>query len=212
MNYIHFQGCSLMLEGRYTGPVCGLDEAGRGPLAGPVAAACVYIPPEHQNNALWSRVTDSKKLTATQRENIYPFIIAHSAYGIATADVAEIDRINILQASMLAMKRAMEQMQATFNIVPETALVDGNYAPNLFCPVQTVVRGDATSLSIAAASILAKVTRDRLMRALCAQFPQYGWSRNSGYGTPQHLAALREYGPTIHHRKSFAPVRKATSG
>ncbi len=201
-----------MLEGRYTGPVCGLDEAGRGPLAGPVAAACVYIPPEHQNNALWSRVTDSKKLTATQRESLYPFILEHSAYGIATADVVEIDRINILQASMLAMKRAMEHMQADFKIAPEAALVDGNYAPKLSCPVQTVVRGDATSLSIAAASILAKVTRDRLMRALCAQFPQYGWSRNSGYGTPQHLAALREYGPTIHHRKSFAPVRKATSG
>ena len=198
-----------MLEKQYNGPVCGLDEAGRGPLAGPVMAACVFIPAENRRKKFWHKVTDSKKLTAAQREALYPYIIEYSAYGIAAADVGEIDRINILQASMLAMKRAMQVMTTNFSIIPEAALVDGNYPPKLDCPVQTVIRGDSASLSIAAASILAKIARDRVMRELCQQFPHYGWSKNAGYGTAHHLEALRQYGPTIHHRTSFAPVQAA---
>ena len=201
-------GCNYMLEKQWSGPVCGLDEAGRGPLAGPVMAACVFIPQESRRKRFWSKVTDSKKLTLAQREELYPYIVEYTAHGIAAADVNEIDDINILQASMLAMKRSMQQMVANFNIAPEAALVDGNYPPKLDCTVKTVVKGDATSLSIAAASILAKVTRDRLMRELCLQYPQYGWSKNAGYGTPQHLEALRQFGPTIHHRRSFAPVQQ----
>lgn len=206
------QGCTFRLENDHEGPVCGLDEAGRGPLAGPVMAACVHVPKSVRRKKFWSRVNDSKKLTALQRDELYTFIVEHCAYGIASADVHEIDKINILQASMLAMGRAMAMMCADFNITPQIALVDGNYSPKLDCRVQTVIGGDAASLSIAAASILAKVTRDRLMCDLCAQFPQYGWSRNSGYGTPQHLAALREHGPTIHHRRSFAPVQAELFG
>lgn len=204
--------CTFTLEKQWTGPVCGLDEAGRGPLAGPVMAACVFIPVKNRRKRFWSQVTDSKKLTPARREELYPCIIEYSAYGIAAAEVSEIDQINILQASMLAMKRSMQNMVANFNIAPEAALVDGNYPPKLDCTVQTVIRGDASSLSIAAASILAKVTRDRIMRDLCLQFPEYGWSTNAGYGTPRHLEALRQYGPTIHHRRSFAPVQAELLG
>jgi ribonuclease HII len=199
--------CSFKLEKSLPGIVCGLDEAGRGPLAGPVVAACVYIPEENRRKRFWSRVNDSKKLTVEQREELFSCIAEHAAYGICQASVAEIDRINILQASMLAMKRAMVMMAADHGVRPSIALVDGNYPPRLPCAVQTVIGGDAISLSIAAASILAKVTRDRMMRELCSRYPAYGWSRNAGYGTPQHLTALQEHGVTDHHRRSFAPVK-----
>jgi ribonuclease HII len=174
-------------------------------------AACVHVPEEARRESFWARVTDSKKLSAGKRDELYDLIVTHCHYGIAESSVAEIDRINILQASLLAMTRAMEKMMVDFGTRPETALVDGNRKPHLPCSVQTIIRGDSISLSIAAASILAKVARDRVMTRLCAKYPMYGWSRNAGYGTAQHLAALNDHGITEHHRRSFAPVR-AKSG
>lgn len=201
--------CTFDLENQFSGPVCGLDEAGRGPLAGPVVAACVYIPDEVRKESFWVQVDDSKKLTEKRRESLYDLIITHTRYGIAEASTQEIDEINILQASLLAMSRSLDIMSPRYNITPALALVDGNRKPKLSCNVQTVVRGDSISLSIAAASILAKVTRDRMMQELCGQFPMYGWSRNAGYGTAEHLRAINDHGVTDHHRRSFAPVRKA---
>ncbi|MDB5491040.1 MAG: Ribonuclease [Micavibrio sp.] len=201
--------CSFRIEKSLSGITCGLDEAGRGPLAGPVVAACVYVHEDYRRKRFWSQVDDSKKLKAQQREDLYASITEHCYYGIAEASVEEIDTINILHASMLAMSRAMDRMIAEFSVAPVMALVDGNYPPKLPCTVQTVIQGDATSLSIAAASILAKVTRDCLMKDLCAQHPGYGWSNNAGYGTPEHLAGLKSHGVTIHHRRSFAPVMAA---
>lgn len=217
---------SLRLERTYEGPVCGLDEAGRGPLAGPVVAACVYIPEETRKEKFWSDVTDSKQLSPLKRYALYDLIISHSHYGISQSTVDEIDQINILQASLQAMTRSFKNMYhigespnlvANGNLIPAfagmmeekwVALVDGNQKPkNLKCQIQTVVSGDSISLSIAAASILAKVTRDRIMQELCAQFPVYGWSRNAGYGTREHMDALFTHGITQHHRKSFAPVK-----
>lgn len=199
--------CSFRIEKSISGISCGLDEAGRGPLAGPVVAACVYVHEDHRRKRFWSKVDDSKKLSRPQREDLFAYITEHCAYGIAEASVEEIDTINILHASMLAMGRAMDKMITQFSIQPIMALVDGNYPPKLSCTVQTVIKGDATSLSIAAASILAKVTRDQTMQDLCPQFPAYGWSGNAGYGTAAHLAALKEHGVTIHHRRSFGPVK-----
>lgn len=186
-------------------PVCGIDEAGRGPLAGPVMTACVYIPPEHVGHAVWREVNDSKKLTANKREYLFELIKERCLYSIAQASAEEIDSLNIHHATLLAMKRAYEgvahQMQDML------ALVDGKFAPQLSCRTQTVVKGDATSLSIAAASILAKVARDNIMQQLHAEFPHYGWSNNAGYGTPEHMEGIRLHGITIHHRKSFAPCK-----
>ena len=228
--------CSFTLEDSFLTPVCGLDEAGRGPLAGPVVAACVFIPQEVRKEGFWDRVNDSKKLTEKKRDELFDLIMAHTHYGIAQSSVAEIDQINILQASLLAMKRAFEGMLGNENLIPLTlracgappsprrgegwgeggdnperwiALVDGNQKPKLPCFIQTVVKGDSISLSIAAASILAKVTRDRMMKELCALYPMYGWSRNAGYGTALHLQAISKYGITDYHRRSFAPVRAA---
>lgn len=201
----------LSLEDECEGLVCGLDEAGRGPLAGPVVAACVYIPPAARGEAFWAQVNDSKKLSEKKRDALYDLIIAHTHYGIAEASAQEIDEINILQASLMAMSRSLGAMSSAFRTAPALALVDGNRKPKLSCAVQTVVKGDSISLSIAAASILAKVTRDRIMNELCQKFPLYGWSRNAGYGTAEHLRAIGDYGITEHHRRSFAPVRSAIS-
>ena len=204
--------CTFKLEQNYSGPVCGLDEAGRGPLAGPVTAACVYIPPELRDESFWRNVTDSKKLSAKKRDALFDLIISNSHYGIAEASVVEIDQINILQASLLAMARSLETMVSKFGVDPQAALVDGNQKPHLPCTIQTVVKGDSTSISIAAASILAKVTRDRVMEDLCSHFPMYGWNRNAGYGTAEHLAALRKFGVTNHHRRTFAPIKNTLFG
>lgn len=198
--------CSFILEQNYTQNVCGLDEAGRGPLAGPVVSACVFIPPEKRGLDFWALVNDSKKLTARKRDTLFDLILAHCVCGIGEASVAEIDSMNILRASLLSMKRAFEQMGGAADWV---ALVDGNQKPPLPCTIQTVVKGDSTSLSIAAASILAKVTRDRHMEALCRQHPGYGWAKNAGYGTAEHLQGIKINGVTEHHRRSFAPVRNA---
>ena len=190
---------SFTRERKIDGPVAGIDEVGRGPLAGPVYAAAVILNPER----LPRGIDDSKAMSAAEREKAFDKIMERAlAVGIGSASVVEIDAINILQATFLAMKRAMEQL----SVAPVHALVDGNRAPALVCPVDTIVDGDAKSLSIAAASIVAKVTRDRVMLDLDGRHPGYNWASNKGYGTPDHLAALERLGPTVHHRKSFAPV------
>ena len=176
--------------------VCGVDEAGRGPLAGPVCAAAVILPA----GLVIEGVNDSKKLSEKKREELFPVICEKAlAYGIGWADEREIDEINILQATFLAMQRALDKLA----VKPDLALIDGNRAKDFGLPVRTIVKGDSLSASIAAASILAKVTRDRLMEQLDAQYPQYGFAVHKGYGTRRHYAALREYGPCELHRRTF---------
>lgn len=182
--------------------ICGVDEVGRGPLAGPVIAAAAILPLGGLPDAIAGQIQDSKKLSAAKREALFDPLTQLCSYAVAEADVAEIDRINILWASMLAMQRAVAGLPQT----PDVALIDGNRCPQLPCAAVAIVKGDDKSLSIAVASIIAKVTRDRLMAALAVEFPFYGWERNAGYGTAQHLAALRAHGTTPWHRDSFAPV------
>jgi len=181
------------------GPVAGVDEAGRGPLAGPVVAAAVILDKKRMPKGL----NDSKQLTAEAREELFVLIMERAvAVGVGEASVDEIDLINIRQATHLAMARAVRAMATA----PIFALVDGNDAPALPCRCDTIVDGDAKSVSIAAASIIAKVTRDRMMHALHDEHPGYGWLTNKGYSTAEHLAALGRLGPCRHHRRSFAPV------
>ncbi|CAB3747981.1 ribonuclease HII [Paraburkholderia humisilvae] len=182
--------------------VCGVDEAGRGPLAGPVVAAAVVLDPKRRIRGL----DDSKVLTAKKREALYDKIVERSlAWCVASASVEEIDTLNILHATMLAMKRAVEGL----SMVPTLAKIDGNRCPVLNVRSEAIVSGDALVPCISAASILAKVTRDRMLMELHQAFPMYGFNAHVGYGTPQHLLALREHGPCEHHRRSFAPVREA---
>ena len=199
-------------ENRFAGQVvCGIDEAGRGPLAGPVVAAAVIIPAEQQPKAWVRDLRDSKLLTPEKREELYEHITEHCLYGIGQADVQEIDRINILQATFLAMCRARGVLISCDETL--VALVDGNLKPaGLTCQIVTLVKGDQHSCSIAAASILAKVTRDRIMHQLCTAYPAYGFSNHSGYGTPAHLKALAEHGPCPAHRRSFKPVAASLIG
>lgn len=194
----------FVLERVAAQPVCGIDEAGRGPLAGPVVAAAVILNPDN----IPSGLNDSKVLTARKREALFEIIMHTAQVGVGQASVAEIDNLNILGATKLAMQRAF----AALLTVPASALVDGNQPPVLPCHVQYVIKGDAKSLSIAAASIIAKVTRDKMMAALGAAFPHYGFEKHAGYGTAAHLAALAAHGVTPHHRTSFAPVRAAMQG
>ncbi|HZT88116.1 MAG TPA: ribonuclease HII [Stellaceae bacterium] len=196
------------LERRCQGAVCGIDEAGRGPLAGPVVAAAVIIDRRCFRGALRATLDDSKVLAREQREECYRALRHCARIGVGAASVAEIDRLNILRANLLAMARAV----AALGVRPDTALVDGNVAPVLPCPVRTVVGGDALSFSIAAASVVAKVTRDAIMRALAPRYPGYGWETNVGYATQEHGQAIRRLGVTPHHRRSFAPVRLAAEG
>lgn len=176
--------------------ICGVDEAGRGPLAGPVCAAAVILPEHLQIPGL----NDSKKLTDKKRRELFPVIQEQAiAYGIGLASEQEIDEINILQATFLAMRRALEQL----TVRPEIALIDGNRETDFGLPVKTVVKGDSLSANIAAASILAKVTRDNLMMELAQQYPEYGFEIHKGYGTKAHYEALRTYGPCPIHRKTF---------
>ena len=193
------------------GLIAGFDEAGRGPWCGPVVAACVCWPELQVPTELANTINDSKKLTAKKREALYPKIMASNAIiGVGQASAEEIDEINILQASFLAMHRALEQVRSNgFN--PIFGLIDGNRLPKWDIPCQAIIGGDGKSLSIGAASIIAKVTRDRLMADLAKEFPAYGWERNAGYGTAEHIRALQELGPTIHHRKSYAPIKKILS-
>ena len=176
--------------------VCGVDEAGRGPLAGPVCAAAVILPPNLEIPGL----NDSKKLSDKKRRELYPVIKEKAvAYGIAFADQGEIDSVNILQATYLAMERAMAQLC----VKPDIALIDGNRAKDFGIPVQTVVHGDSLSASIAAASVLAKVTRDDVMLEMAQMYPGYGFEIHKGYGTKAHYAALEELGPCPIHRMTF---------
>jgi ribonuclease HII len=195
----HFEQ-EAALRARKIWPVVGIDEVGRGPLAGPVCAAAVILDP----NNLPLGVNDSKKLNAARREQLYEEIMARAlAVGFASASAAEIDAINIRQATLASMRRAT----AALALRPAYALVDGCDPPRLNCEVRTIVKGDSISLSIAAASIVAKVTRDRLMARLDGLYPGYGFARHAGYATAAHRAALEALGPCPVHRRSFAPER-----
>ncbi len=176
--------------------ICGVDEAGRGPLAGPVCAAAVILPP----NVLIPGLDDSKKLSDKRRRELFPVIKEQAiAYGIGLADHNEIDKINILQATFLAMERALQAL----SVSPQLALIDGNREKDFGIPVQTVVHGDSLSASIAAASVLAKVTRDDLMIQMAQEYPQFGFEIHKGYGTKAHYQALEKYGPCPIHRMTF---------
>jgi ribonuclease HII len=181
------------------GTIAGIDEVGRGPLAGPVVAAAVVLDLKRAPKGL----ADSKVLTLEEREDLFEKILATAQVGIASISHLEIDVVNIRQASLSAMCRAL----AALPCVPDIALVDGNDPPNLPCKVETIVKGDARVASIAAASIVAKVVRDRLMKRLDRSFPLYGFSTNVGYRSPAHLKALNAHGPCVYHRRSFAPVK-----
>jgi ribonuclease HII len=181
--------------------IAGIDEAGRGPLAGPVYAAAVILNPEKPIVGLM----DSKLLSAKKRESLFILIQENSlAWAFGRAEVEEIDRINILQATFLAMQRAV----AALKIMPQLALIDGNSSPLLTCETKAIIDGDKIEPAISAASIVAKVLRDKEMQTLDMQFPHYGFAKHKGYGTPQHMAALAKHGPSSIHRRSFAPVAK----
>lgn len=185
--------------------VCGVDESGRGPLAGPVFAACVVLNPARPIEGL----ADSKTLSEQERDRLTILIKENSlAWAISSASVREIDRLNILQASLLAMRRAVKSL----SLVPGRVLVDGNHRPRLSYPVTAIVRGDSLVPEISAASIIAKTARDAEMVALHRRFPYYGFDRHKGYSTEQHIEALRIHGASIMHRRSFAPVRELISG
>lgn len=194
-----------MLERAAPQPVAGIDEAGRGPWAGPVVAAAVILPEDALAPDLLALLDDSKKLTEKRRDRLFDAFLGNDAVsiGVGMASVDEIDSLNILNATFLAMRRAAENLPQP----PAHALVDGNRLPHgLACSAETVVKGDGRCCSIAAASVIAKVFRDRLMRELAESYPGYGWRRNAGYGTAEHRAAIEKHGITPHHRKSFSPV------
>ena len=185
--------------------VCGVDEAGRGPLVGAVVAGAVVLDPNNPIEGL----KDSKKLTAARREYLYEQIMEKSkAWGVGEASPAEIDEINILQATMLAMRRAIEDLTTRLGTWPNKALIDGNRCPELPIDAEAIVKGDAKEPAISAASIVAKVTRDRQMMALHDLHPEYGFAQHMGYPTEAHFAALKQYGACDQHRRSFSPVRK----
>jgi ribonuclease HII len=185
--------------------VCGVDEAGRGPLVGSVVAGAVVLDPNNPIEGL----KDSKKLTAARREYLYEQImIKAKAWGVGEASPAEIDEINILQATMLAMRRAIEDLTIRLGAWPDKALIDGNRCPELPIDAEAIIKGDAKEPAISAASIVAKVTRDRQMMSLHEQHPEYGFAQHMGYPTESHFAALKQYGACDQHRRSFSPVRK----
>jgi ribonuclease HII len=201
--------------------VIGIDEAGRGPWAGPVTAAAAWLDPTRLDPELASRLDDSKKLPAARRAGLYEILsdpaCGFAAIAVGEASVEEIDAMNILQASLLAMQRAAAALTARLQAAsparsPAAALVDGNKLPQLPYPAQAVVKGDGRSLSIAAASVVAKVTRDRAMAAHARTYPGYGWEHNQGYGTAEHRQALARLGVTPLHRRSFRPIRDLLAG
>ncbi len=198
------------IENKIGGAVCGVDEAGRGPWVGPVAAGAVMFLSREINPEILAQIDDSKKLTAKKREKIYDLLLEEAragrlTYGIGLASAAEIDELNILQATFLAMKRAVEKLKPQ----PQHALIDGNRLPIEFsCPTSCYIGGDAKSYSIAAASILAKVYRDDLMKELAQKYPGYGFEKNAGYGTKDHVEGLQKYGVTPEHRKSYKPIKE----
>ena len=185
--------------------ICGVDEAGRGPLVGSVVAGAVVLDPANPIEGL----KDSKKLSASRREYLYEQIIVKAkAWGVGEASTTEIDDINILQATMLAMRRAIEDLASRLGAWPDKALIDGNRCPELPIAAEAIIKGDTKEPAISAASILAKVTRDRQMQLLHARHPQYGFAQHMGYPTEAHFAALKEFGACEEHRRSFSPVRK----
>lgn len=191
------------IEDQYCGRIAGIDEVGRGPLAGPVVAAAVILPrDERLPEILLGELNDSKKLSVKKRDFLFELIMGCAEVGIGAASVREIDRINILQATYVAMRRAVARLPQC----PDQALVDGNRDPGLPCAVETVIKGDGRSLSIAAASIVAKVVRDRAMTRLAVRYPHFGWDGNAGYGVKKHMDGLGIVGPTLHHRRSFRPI------
>ncbi len=198
---------NFSLEDQFKGYVAGLDEAGCGPWAGPVTAAALVFDRSLIPERLLNELRDSKKLSESKRLELYGILLKEKNkscwWAISEASVCEIDRLNIRAAALLAMHRAFEEL----GIQVSAALVDGIVKPTLACPTLTVKKGDDKSLSIAAASILAKVTRDRTMKELALDFPGYGWERNAGYGTKEHSEALVELGVTPHHRRSFSPIK-----
>ena len=181
-------------------PVAGVDEVGRGPWAGPVVVAAVILAPKR----IPPGIADSKAVAPDARERLYEAIVKTGEVGISVVDVATIDRVNILEATMLAMREAVARLPRR----PALVLVDGNRLPGFDCPAEAIVDGDAICTSIAAASIVAKVTRDRIMTELAQSFPGYGFERHKGYATPEHIAAIDRLGVTEHHRRSFAPIRE----
>lgn len=202
------------IENEFAGVVCGVDEAGRGPWVGPVVAGAVVFINRDINVELLNGINDSKKLSAKKREKLYDLLLqeereGHISYGIGEASAQEIDNLNILQATFLAMSRAVQKLK----ISPTHALLDGNRLPAEFCcPCSCYVGGDARSYSIAAASILAKVYRDDLLKKLALKYPEYGLEKNAGYGTKDHIEALRKYGVTPEHRKSYRPIKELLAG
>ena len=192
------------LESAEGGSVAGIDEAGRGAWAGPVYAAATVFRPFGTPAAVTELINDSKKLTPQQRRELYPSILVNAAVGIGSASVHEIEKLNILGATKVAMSRALNNL----GFIPNMALIDGNQLPNLPCPTKYIIKGDTKSLSIAAASIIAKVSRDNHMINLSRTSSGYGWENNFGYGTKQHIAALKENGVTRHHRRSYKPIRE----
>ena len=188
-------------ESGHAGPVAGVDEAGRGPLAGPVVCAAVILDPKN----IPAGLNDSKKLSETKREALFAQIIECASYGIGMAEPEEIDRINVLAATMIAMQRAVVDLPK----MPSAVLVDGNRAPDFSLPCETIIKGDAKSLSIAAASIIAKVTRDRIMKYAALRFSGYGFEGHKGYPTKAHQDGLMKLGTTSIHRRSYKPVRIA---
>ena len=198
------------IEDNFKGAVCGVDEAGRGPWVGPVVAGAVVFLSRDINPELLSCINDSKKLSAAKREKLYDLLLkeereGHLSFGIGEASAAEIDNLNILQATFLAMKRAVQKLKIT----PEHALIDGNRLPVDFaCPCSCYIGGDSRSYSIASASILAKVYRDRLLKDLALKYPGYGFEKNAGYGTKDHIEGLKKYGITPEHRRSYRPIKE----
>lgn len=186
------------------GVVVGVDEAGRGPWAGPVVAGAVILDIESLPEILCLQLDDSKKLTAQNRQNLYQLLTSHAQIGIGISSVVEIDSFNILQATMLAMKRAVKNL----NVTPGMVLVDGNFLPDWTYRSKAIIKGDGKSLSIAAASVIAKVRRDQIMTDLARDYPHYGWESNYGYGTKIHQQGLAKFGICKHHRHSFKPIKK----
>jgi ribonuclease HII len=184
--------------------ICGIDEAGRGPLAGPVVAGAIILDRAKLPNGLIDGLDDSKKLKPARRKELFDKLKVCAFIGVGQSDVTEIDEINILKATHLAMRRAVDNL----SIRSDIALVDGNTEPRLPFQSECIVQGDNLSLSIAAASIIAKVSRDKIMANLAYSYPVYGWERNAGYGTSEHLKAIEKYGVTMEHRKTFAPIKK----
>ena len=186
--------------------IVGVDEVGRGPLAGPVTAAAVFVDRQKITSDLLTKIDDSKKIPQKQRATISKQIEGIAIIGIGWASSSEIDQLNILEATMLAMQRAIFSLRKQIILDPDYILIDGNKAPRLDFPSKAIVRGDEKSISIAAASIVAKCKRDAFMTSLSKLYPYYGWEKNAGYGTLEHLAAIAREGITAHHRRSFKPI------